>query len=62
MATISETWSCKEVRSVIRFLWVTHVSPIEIHRQLIEVYGNGIMGAQHVRKWFRVRKWSNEHP
>jgi hypothetical protein len=45
-----ETWSCKEVCSVIWFLWVKHVSPIKIHCQLIEVYGNGIINVKHVRK------------
>jgi hypothetical protein len=56
MATTLETWACKEVCSVIRFLWAKHVSPVEIHRQLIEVYGDGVMSVQHVREWCREFK------
>jgi hypothetical protein len=43
----------QEVHSVIRFLWAEHVSPIKIHCQLIEVYGDGVMSVQHVRNWCR---------
>jgi histone-lysine N-methyltransferase SETMAR len=46
-----ETWSREEVRGVIRFLWAKHVCPVEIHRQLMEVCGDGVMSVQHVRKW-----------
>uniref|UniRef100_A0A1B6H756 THAP-type domain-containing protein n=1 Tax=Homalodisca liturata TaxID=320908 RepID=A0A1B6H756_9HEMI len=42
--------SC-ELRSVIRFLLARHNKPIEIHRQLCEVYGNGVMSEGVVRKW-----------
>jgi hypothetical protein len=52
VATTLETWSCEEVCSVIRFLWVKDVSPVKI-RQLIEVHGDGVMSVQHVRKWCR---------
>ena len=39
---------------VIPFLWVKHVSPIEIHRLLIEIYGDDALKAQNVRKWYRL--------
>jgi hypothetical protein len=53
MAMTLASWSHEEVFSVIQFLWVKHVSPIEIHCQLIEVYGDGIMSVQYVRKGCR---------
>lgn len=42
-----------EIRAVIRFLNAKKVAPIEIHRQLTEVYGEKCMSVQHVRKWCR---------
>ena len=42
-----------EVRAVIRFLNVRGVKPIEIHRQLTEVYGESCMDVKNVRKWCR---------
>jgi hypothetical protein len=42
MAMTRETWSCEEVFSVIQFVWVSCVFPIEIHCQLIEMYGYGV--------------------
>jgi hypothetical protein len=41
---------------VILFLWVKDASPIEIHWQLMEVIGDDIMRAQHVRKCCRELK------
>jgi hypothetical protein len=32
-----------EVRSVIRFLNAQNIRPAEIHRQRVEVYGEGVM-------------------
>lgn len=49
-AAISNPASC-EVRSVIRFLLAKNEKPIEIHRQLCEVYGNDVMNESSVRKW-----------
>jgi hypothetical protein len=46
MATRLEQWSKEEVRSVIRFLNARHVSAAEIHRQLVEVYGEEVMSRQ----------------
>jgi hypothetical protein len=40
-----------EVRAVIRFLNTQNVRPIEIYRQLIAVYGEGVMNGSDVRKW-----------
>lgn len=42
-----------EMRSVIRFLTAKKVAPIEIHRQLVEVYGEKCMDVKNVRKWSR---------
>jgi hypothetical protein len=43
-----------EVRAVIRFLNAQNVRPIEMYRQLIAVYGEGVMDESHVRKWCRM--------
>ncbi|GBN78920.1 hypothetical protein AVEN_149823-1 [Araneus ventricosus] len=40
--TIADPADC-EVRSVIRFLNAKKVKPAEIHRQLVEVYGENVM-------------------
>jgi hypothetical protein len=40
MVSLAESWSNIEVRSVIRFPRLKDTSPAEIHRQLVEVYGN----------------------
>lgn len=42
-----------ELRSVIKFLHAKKVVPIEIHRQLEEVYGPKCMDVKNVRKWCR---------
>ncbi|GBM11086.1 hypothetical protein AVEN_242975-1 [Araneus ventricosus] len=42
-----------EVRSVIRFLNAKKVKPVEIHRQLVEIYGENVMTDGMVRKWVR---------
>jgi len=42
-----------ELRSVIRFLNAKKNSPVEIHRQLVEVYGEKCMDIKNVRKWCR---------
>lgn len=50
--TLAATARC-EVRAVIRFLNAKGVKPIEIHRQLTEVYGESCMDVKNVRKWCR---------
>ncbi|GBL83933.1 hypothetical protein AVEN_100826-1 [Araneus ventricosus] len=50
--TISYPADC-EVRSVIRFLNAKNVKPVEIHRQLVEIYGENVMTDGMVRKWVR---------
>ncbi|UYV61110.1 hypothetical protein LAZ67_1003479 [Cordylochernes scorpioides] len=40
-----------ELRSVIRFLNAKNNSSVEIHRQLVEVYGEKCMNIKNVRKW-----------
>ncbi|KAJ4440405.1 hypothetical protein ANN_08546 [Periplaneta americana] len=42
-----------EVRSVIKFFNAQSIAPIEIHRQLCQVYGPDIMSKQMVRRWCR---------
>jgi hypothetical protein len=51
--SISNPADC-EVRSVIRFLNAKKVRPAEIHRQLVKVYGEGVMNDGNVRKWCRL--------
>ena len=41
-----------EVRSVIRFLYAKGERPAEIHKQIVDVYGN-VMNRQNVTKWCR---------
>ncbi|GBN38082.1 hypothetical protein AVEN_233196-1 [Araneus ventricosus] len=50
--TIADPADC-EVRSVIRFLNAKKVKPVEIHRQLVEIYGENVMIDGMVRKWVR---------
>ncbi|KAJ4442497.1 hypothetical protein ANN_04084 [Periplaneta americana] len=42
-----------EVRSVIKFFNAQSIAPIEIHRQLCQVYRPNIMSKQMVRRWCR---------
>lgn len=37
-----------EVGTVLPFVWPRQVYPFEIHRQLVEVYGDKLVGVQHV--------------
>ncbi|GBM97148.1 hypothetical protein AVEN_195491-1 [Araneus ventricosus] len=50
--TIVDPADC-EVSSVIRFLKAKEVKPAEIHRQLVEIYGENVMTDGMVRKWVR---------
>ncbi|GBM69716.1 hypothetical protein AVEN_88221-1 [Araneus ventricosus] len=52
LKTIADPADC-EVRSVIRFLNAKNVKPAEIHRQLVEIYGENVMTDGIVRKWVR---------
>ncbi|KAJ4432082.1 hypothetical protein ANN_20696 [Periplaneta americana] len=51
-ALIPSPAACK-VRSVIKFFNAQSIAPIEIHRQLCQVYGPNIMNKQMVRRWCR---------
>jgi hypothetical protein len=44
------------VRSVIRVLTKKNIHPTKIHRQVVEVYGEGATNEGGVRKWFRLFK------
>ncbi|GBN87995.1 hypothetical protein AVEN_100233-1 [Araneus ventricosus] len=50
--TISDPVDC-EVLSVIRFLNANNIKPAEIHRQLLEIYGENVITDGMVRKWVR---------
>ncbi|GBM83554.1 hypothetical protein AVEN_74943-1 [Araneus ventricosus] len=54
---IADSADC-EVRSVIRFLNAKNAKPAEIHRQLVEIYGENVMTDGMVRKW--VRQFNDE--
>jgi hypothetical protein len=41
---------------VIRFLEAKNVYPVEIYRQIVEVYGDGVMNEENVRKCCRLFK------
>ena len=49
---IAVTARC-EIRAVIRFLHAKKLKAVEIHKQLIEIYGETCISVQHVRKWCR---------
>jgi hypothetical protein len=40
-----------EVRLVIQFLNTKNIPPPKIHRQLVDVYGEGVMNKGDVHKW-----------
>ena len=50
MAALIQISAKCEVRSVIRFLNTKGEHPVEIHRQIVAVYGN-VMNRQNVSKW-----------
>lgn len=53
MAALIRSPAACEVRSVIKFLNAQNKEPIEIHRQICQVYGPDIMSKQMVRRWCR---------
>ncbi|GFT16707.1 uncharacterized protein TNCV_1333271 [Trichonephila clavipes] len=53
METLIPSPAACEVRSVIKFLNAQKIAPIEIHRQLCQVYGLNIMSKQLVLRWCR---------
>ncbi|XP_035216761.1 uncharacterized protein LOC118190194 [Stegodyphus dumicola] len=61
MARRLEKWSRIEVRAVIRFLWAKNVAASEIHRQIVEVYGDKAMSRQQLVKWCRSYQAGREH-
>ncbi|GBN34924.1 hypothetical protein AVEN_54453-1 [Araneus ventricosus] len=54
--TIADPADC-EVRSVVWILNANNVKQDEIHRQLVEIYGENVMTDGMVRKW--VRKFND---
>jgi len=53
MSVLIENPAACEIRSVIRFLNARKVKPIEIYRQICEVYGQNAMSDSIVRRWVR---------
>ena len=56
LAEVLKTWSCVEVYSIIRVCEGHMFLTLKFCCLLIEVYGDGIMRVQ------RIRKWLNGHP
>jgi len=50
-ATRLVQWSQEKISVVIRFVHARHVSAAEIHRKLVEVYGEEAMSRQSVANW-----------
>ncbi|GFW79557.1 histone-lysine N-methyltransferase SETMAR [Trichonephila clavipes] len=53
MSVLIENPAACEIRCVIRFLNAKKVKPIEIYRQICEVYGQNSMSDSMVRRWVR---------
>ncbi|GFY15615.1 histone-lysine N-methyltransferase SETMAR [Trichonephila clavipes] len=53
MSVLIENPAACEIRCVIRFLNAKKVKPIEIYRQICEVYGQNAMSDSIVRRWVR---------
>ncbi|KFM64655.1 hypothetical protein X975_15766, partial [Stegodyphus mimosarum] len=51
--TISSPADC-EIRAMIKFLNARNVKPVEIYRQVTEVYGEYAISDGMVRKWVRM--------
>ena len=49
------------MRTMIKFLSAQSIAPIEIHRQLCQVYGPNVMINQIVRRWFRQFTADRQH-
>lgn len=49
-----ETPAACEIRSVIRFLNARGTKPVEIYRQICDVYGEEAMSDSMVRRWVRL--------
>lgn len=53
MAKLIENPAACEIRSVIRFLNAKNTKPVDIHRQICEVYGENAMSDSMIRRWVR---------
>ncbi|GFV69003.1 histone-lysine N-methyltransferase SETMAR [Trichonephila clavipes] len=53
MSVLIENPAACEIRFVIRFLNAKKVKPIEIYRQICEVYGQNAKSDSMVRRWVR---------
>ena len=54
MDKLIENAATCELRSVIRFLNAKNIKPVDIHRQICEVYGENAMSDSMVRRWVRL--------
>jgi hypothetical protein len=58
-----ETWTIAEVNSVIWFLLAIFAHIMKSNEQWKEVYYDGVLRVQHVRKMVqRFLKWADGHP
>ncbi|GFV16022.1 uncharacterized protein TNCV_3976771 [Trichonephila clavipes] len=53
MSVLIENPAACEIKCVIRFLKAKRVKPIEIYRQICEVYEQNAMSDSMVRRWVR---------
>jgi hypothetical protein len=53
MAAVLNERTEEEVGSVILFFWANCIQPVEIHHELVTIYGPGAMVVHHMRKWCR---------
>jgi hypothetical protein len=40
------------VRTLIQYLWAQNTEPVNIHRQIVPVYGAYVVSFQRVWKWY----------
>ena len=53
-ASMEESFSKQDVRTIMKFLFLQGKRPPEIHRELEGVFKNNAASEQTVRKWFRL--------
>jgi len=53
-----EDCTIEEQRGVVRFLWAEGAKPVEIHRRLLDQYGQSIMSQRKVYEWVEGLKSS----
>jgi hypothetical protein len=51
MATVPEEYSTDEQRSVVHFLWAKWLNTMDIHKQMLPVYGGNCLSRKAVHNW-----------